>query len=661
MIEAAFSAFAALAAPSHLLYLAAGVMLGLAVGVFPGLGGIAGMSILLPFLYGMDQISALALLIGLVAVIPTSDTFTSVLMGIPGSSASQATVLDGFPMAKKGEGARALSAAFAASLYGGLIGALVLTLFVLVARPVILAFATPELFMLAILGLSMVGVLAGRSMAKGIAACGLGLVLGSIGAAPATGEFRITFGIGYLIDGVPLVVIGLAIFAIPEIIDLLRSQSRISDTPRLGKGWRQGVKDVWQARWLATRCAGIGCLIGALPGLGGSVVDWIAYGHVMQTTRDRENFGKGDVRGVIAPESANNAKEGGGLVPTLLFGIPGSGSMAVFLGGLLLIGIDTGVSMVGEDLDKTYVIIWSLALANVIGAGACLVLARPIAMLTTIRYVLLAPFMIMVITFAAFQATRSWGDIAALIIIGIFAVYMKRFGWPRPPLLIGFVLADPAETNLYQAVQFYDGFAWMMRPGVLIIAAITAVSVYFGVRYAAKAHGTGDIASGSGQAANRWPQIVFAVLILLLLCFSLYDSYDNNFLGKVFPVTAALVMLAFVGYALFMIVRGGVDNPALFDAEADYPHGDPAHPVSAEHYVLWLLGLVAATWLAGFFIAMTLFFIAFLHFKAEATIGRIIVLTGAAMGFLAGMGHILSLNFPDGILQDLVDMPWPFK
>ncbi len=141
MIEAAFSAFAALAAPSHLLYLAAGVMLGLAVGVFPGLGGIAGMSILLPFLYGMDQISALALLIGLVAVIPTSDTFTSVLMGIPGSSASQATVLDGFPMAKKGEGARALSAAFAASLYGGLIGALVLTLFVLVARPVLVLVA----------------------------------------------------------------------------------------------------------------------------------------------------------------------------------------------------------------------------------------------------------------------------------------------------------------------------------------------------------------------------------------------------------------------------------------------------------------------------------------------------------------------------------------
>jgi TctA family transporter len=243
MLEAAVSAISQLSAPEHMMFLVAGVTLGLAVGIFPGLGGIAGMSILLPFLYGMDPVSALAMLIGLVAVIPTSDTFTSVLMGIPGSSASQATVMDGFPLAKKGEAARALSAAFGASLYGGLIGALVLTLFVLVARPVVLLFATPELFMLAILGLSMVGVLAGQSLAKGMAACGLGLLLGSVGAAPATGEYRMSFGIDYLIDGVPLVVVGLAIFAVPEIIDLLRQRRSIADTPRLGAGWGQGIRD----------------------------------------------------------------------------------------------------------------------------------------------------------------------------------------------------------------------------------------------------------------------------------------------------------------------------------------------------------------------------------------------------------------------------------
>ena len=171
MVEAFAAAFANLLTIQHILYLAGGVLLGLSIGVFPGLGGIAGLSLLLPFLYGMDQVSALALLVGLVAVIPTSDTFTSVLMGIPGSSASQATVLDGFPLAKQGQAARALGAAFSASLFGGLFGALVLTFFVLIARPLILTFGAAELFMLSVLGLSMVGVLAGKQPCQG--ACGM--------------------------------------------------------------------------------------------------------------------------------------------------------------------------------------------------------------------------------------------------------------------------------------------------------------------------------------------------------------------------------------------------------------------------------------------------------------------------------------------------------
>ena len=456
MLEALTAALIEITSGQHLIYLLAGVAMGLAVGIFPGLGGIVGLSILLPFLYGMDPTSALSMLIGLVAVIPTSDTFTSVLMRIPGSSASQATVLDGFPLAKKGEGARALGAAFSASLFGGLIGAVILTFVIVVARDVILLFTSAELFMLTILGLSMVGVLAGGNLAKGLLACGLGLMFGALGGAPATGEFRMTLGNAYLGDGLPLVVIGLAMFAVPEIIDLLRAGGSISRSQTLGQGWLRGLKDMWAYKWLCVRCAGIGCMIGALPGLGGSVVDWIAYGHVKQTSKDKSQFGKGDIRGVLAPESANNAKEGGGLIPTLLFGIPGSGSMAVFIGGMVLIGLEPGPSMVEGQLNLTYVIIWSLALANVVGAGACLFLSKYVAMLTTIRYTYLAPFMIMVICFAAFQAQRDLGDLITLFVVGLLGILLKRFGWPRPAFLIGFVLADQSETELYQAVQFYD-------------------------------------------------------------------------------------------------------------------------------------------------------------------------------------------------------------
>lgn len=476
--------------PSHLIMLIAGVLLGLCVGILPGLGGIVGMTILLPVIYGMEPHSAFALLIGMVAVIPTSDTFPSVMMGIPGSSASQATIMDGYPLARKGEAARALGAAFTASLIGGLIGASVLTVIVPVARPLVLAFGSPELFMLALLGMSMVGVLSGDKPIRGILAAGIGLMIGAIGDAPAVTEYRYTFGIDYLMDGIPLVIVGLGLFAFPEIIDLLIKGEAISESTTLGKGWLDGVKDALHHKFIILRCSIIGVIVGFLPGLGGSVVDWIAYGHIIQTSKDRENFGKGDIRGVLAPESANNAKEGGGLIPTFLFGIPGSGSMAVFLGGMLILGIQPGPSMVTENIDLLYTAIWSLALANVFGAGISIFLAKPITKLTLIPFYYLAPFMILIITFASYQATQSWGDLIALLLMGALGWLMKQYGWPRPAALIGYVLAGNLETYLFISVQRY-GFSWFSRPGVLILVVIIVGSVTASAIYQKKIKSTG--------------------------------------------------------------------------------------------------------------------------------------------------------------------------
>jgi TctA family transporter len=658
MLEALLEAFFTLLAPDHLLHLVLGVFLGLIVGVFPGLGGIVGLSLLLPFLYGMDVVSALAMLIGLVAVIPTSDTFTSVLMGIPGSSASQATVLDGFPLAKQGHAAQALGAAFTASLFGGLLGALVLTFFILIARPVILAFGSAELFMLAVLGLSMVGVLAGRSLEKGIAACGLGLLLGSVGAAPATGEFRmILWDVYYLVDGIPLVVVGLAIFAVPEIVDLLRHGRAIAGSASLGHGWLQGVKDAWVYRWICLRCAGLGCLVGAIPGLGGSVVDWIAYGHVVQTARDKSRFGTGDIRGVLAPESANNAKEGGGLIPTLLFGIPGSGSMAVFLGGLVLIGLQPGPSLVQRELATTYTIVWSLALANVIGAGSCLLLSPLVARLTTIRYALMAPFMIMVISFASFQATRSIWDLSFLMAIGLLGIGMKRFGWPRPAFLIGFVLAHQAETYLYQAIQFY-GWGFFGRRGVLIIGAITLISVWLGARNRPYRRREDEPAERA-KATDLRPQLLFAAAIGACFVYGLFDGLRHSFLGSVFTTWLSAVMLGLTGMVLYRLLRQQIEDPVNYDHEAEGEHVRHAGTLSLSRPILWLAGLLAASALVGFFIAIVGFFILFLRLEARASWRRTAVLTAAASGFLLVLADTLVLDFPPGVLQHYVDLPWP--
>lgn len=668
MFDVLLAALLDLLTLQHLLYMLIGVCVGLSIGVFPGLGGIAGLSLLMPFLYGMDEISALAMLIGLVAVIPTSDTFSSVLMGIPGSSASQATVLDGFPLAKSGQAARALSAAFTSSLFGGLFGAIVLTGFVLIARPLILAFGSAELFMLSLFGLSMVGVLAGMSLPKGLAACGLGLVLGSVGAAPATGEFRMVFDVDYLYDGIPLVIVGLGLFAIPEIVDLLRQDRSIAGGGSLGAGWLIGVRD-WVKNWfLSTRCAGLGCVIGAIPGLGGSVVDWIAYGHAVQTAKGSSEFGKGDIRGVIAPESANNAKEGGGLLPTLLFGIPGSGSMAVFLGGMVLIGIEPGPSMVTDDLNVTYSIIWSLAVANVMGAGLCLLLASPIARLTTIPFPLLAPFMISIICFAAFQATRDLSDLVALLAIGLFGIFMRRFGWPRPALLIGYVLAPQAETYLYQAVQFY-GWGFLSRPGVLIIAALIAVSVWFGIRSRVddlapvrdKPAADPALVQGRPPLADRAPQIIFAALALGIFGLAIWDALQQSFLGAVFPAVMASTAAFFGLMLLGVLILGSNANPAIYDHEV---HGEQVGDESFGSLwngAFWIALLVVLTALIGFYLALVVFFISFLTVRAQAGLAKTAILTAGAAIFILMLAYALSLNFPGGLLQSAVDLPWPIR
>ncbi len=670
MTEALLTAIANLATVEHLLHLAMGVMLGLAIGAFPGLGGIAGLAIMMPFLYGMDTVSALATLVGLVAVIPTSDTFTSVLMGIPGSSASQATVLDGFPLSQHGHAARALAAAFTASLMGGIVGAVILTVFVQVARPLILTFGSAELFMLALLGLSMVGVLSGASLIKGLAACGLGLIVGSIGGAPATGEFRMTFGIDYLYDGLPLVIVGIGLFAFPEITELLRRNRPIAVGRMLAADWFEGIRDVFRHWLLCLRCAGLGTLIGAIPGLGGTVVDWIAYGHVVQTAKDKSRFGKGDIRGVLAPESANNAKEGGGLVPTLLFGIPGSGAMAVFLGGMVLLGIEAGPAMVSSDLDLTYTIIWSLALANVLGAGSCMLLARPIARLTTIPFNLLAPFMIVVVSFAAYQATRQFMDLVALLAVGVLGVLLRRFGWSRPAFLIGFVLAPQAEGYLNLAVQFY-GWEMLARPGVVIILAITAVSVWLGARGQGGRARRGVSAAIESMAPTRHvgPQLAFVGGAITMLLYAVWSSLRLSPLGRIFPLSVALAtMVLCVALVVVLRVRPTA-SPANVDlaygaeaATGDHP-SDPqagaASPASGTwRSAGWFGVLVAAVGVLGFLPGALVFFLTFLRRKAQRSWGLTLALTACVIVALAAVANLLLVELPGGLIAECLAQPW---
>ncbi|MCC7081874.1 MAG: tripartite tricarboxylate transporter permease [Burkholderiales bacterium] len=637
----------------HLAYLLVGTTLGLMIGILPGLGGTAMLSLMLPFVFGKDPGPVLAMMVGLLAVNNTSDTFPAVLMGIPGSSSSQATIMDGFPLARRGEAARALGAAFSASLIGGLFGAFVLTLAIQFARPIILGVGFAEQLMLILLALTMVGMLTGASPLKGLATCGVGLLLGSIGDAPATGEYRLAFDSVYLSEGINIVIVGLAMFAVPEIVDVLRRHISISSTPELGSGTLRGFMETLQHKWLVLRCSALGAVLGALPGLGGPVTTWIAYGHLVQTTKDREMLGKGDIRGVIAPESSNNADNGGALVPALMFGIPGSGSMAIFLGGLILLGVEPGIGMMERHLDLTFVIIWSLAIANVLGTVTCLLLAKPIARLTIVPFATLAPYMIVIIYFAAYQATRSWYDLVTLFVLGVLGVYMKRFGWSPPALLIGFVLSNRLDASVYQSIQVY-GMSFLERGGVQFMLALIAVSVFLAVRM--KPHREALSAEGAHASVAKGPQAVFLGLLIACVAYAMYDMSELAFLSKVFPLSVAVITLALLA-AIAIIFCGKRPNYALYDAE-HAPASD--RPVHSEFHVLgWMLALPAAIGLVGFILGVFVYIVAFLRIKAGSKWRWCVVGATGAVAVLSAFGHFMVLDYPRGLLQQLIEMPWP--
>lgn len=663
-LPALLEAFSLILQPQQIMFLVLGVLLGLSVGVFPGLGGIAGLSLVLPFIYGMEPVSGLALMVGLVAVIPTSDTFASVLMGIPGSSASQATVLDGFPLAKKGEAARALSAAFASSLFGGLLGAFFLTFFILIARPIVLAFGLPEMLMITILGLSMVAILAGRIPLKGVAAACMGLMVGTIGEADAGGSLRMsTYDIPYLTDGLKLVVVGMGIFAIPEIIALLRQDRAIARDAKLGAGWLQGVHDWWNNIWLSIRCSLIGVIVGVIPGLGGSVVDWIAYGHTVQTTSDKSNFGSGEIRGVIGPESSNNAKEGGGLVPTLIFGIPGSGSMAIFIGGLALLGYDAGPQLITNNLEITYTTVWSLALANVVGAGLCIALSPAIARLTTIRFTLLAPFLFMMITFAAFQSRQSLGDLVSLFAIGLLGIFLRRFDWSRPAFLIGFVLSSQAENYSFQAYQIAMskfrvgtsvGLEYIFSPIVIVLLVITLISIIVGIRQAKSIMSEGQVPIGR----KRSP-LLFLIFVTVYFVVSYFNAAAITIqTDRIFPMTVSFVAIVACLLLLIRMIRAPETDTVFADREAS---GEDAEaPYGLWKTMTWFATLLVLSSLVGFILALAIFLVIFIKIRAQCSWPKTVFLTAGGIALICFMAGVLNRDFPPGLLQAFVELPWPF-
>jgi putative tricarboxylic transport membrane protein len=641
MWDAALIALERFADPVHLAMLMAGVLAGTVIGILPGLGGIACVAILLPFIYTLDVHTAMILLVGSLAVVHTSDTITSVLIGTPGSAAAAATILDGHPLAKQGQAARALSAAFLSSLIGGLIGAVFLTLSLPVARPLVLLFGSPELLMLCVLGLSFAGFLTGGAPLKGgLAAC-LGLLLGSVGSAPADAVNRYTFDQLYLIDGIPLVGVALGIFGIAEIIDLLAKGGRIAERIPLGHGWLQGVRDVAQHWGIVVRGSLIGVWAGILPGIGATAGSWMSYGHVVAMARDRERFGKGDIRGVIGPESANNSVEAGDFIPTLLFGVPGGAPAAIMLGALFFYGIQPGPRMVQENLDLIFTIIWSFAIANTVGAGLCFLLSPALARLTWVPFAMLAPAVIVTIFFGAFQSSQHFGDIYAMLALGLLGWLMKQLGWPRAPFLVGFVLTKPTEQYLWLSISRY-GFDWLWRPGVIVLGVLLLASIIWIVRQRRSGKDLSAEQSADGTVVlGKRSSVLFTVAVLLVVGAALYEAQDFPDLGAIFPIAATVPAIFMAAAQIVVEARATHEVPTIETRRKI--------KIALGYFVSFVLYLFLVL-LLGFGIATAVFTFAFLYGWVRIGPTHALIYTAAVVGVALLMSWLLNLYWPEGIL-----------
>jgi TctA family transporter len=661
MLASAIHALQLLLEPTRLMVLFLGVVIGLAIGVLPGLSGIVGLAMLIPFTYHLDEYTAFALLLGMAAVITSSDFITAVLFGVPGHVGAAATVIDGHAMAKKGEAGRAFGAGFAASLAGGVVGAIVLGISIPILRPLMLSIGSPELLAFTLFGMSMVATLSGRAPLKGLTAAGLGLMIAMVGSRSQTGTLRWTFGWLYLWDGVPLIPATLGIFALPELCELAVSRRRIAgdNAPNinLSSQW-QGVRDVAENWWLVLRCSVLGTGLGAIPGIGSAVIDWIAYGYAQRTEKNSETFGTGDVRGVIAAESATNAREGGALVPTVAFGVPSSAGMAILLGAFLIHGLVPGPEMLTKHLDITYSMVWSIAIANILGSGLCFAFSGQLAKVATLRYTLFMPGVLSLIYIGAFEASRNWGDIFSLMFFGMLGWAMKHFKWPRPPLVLGFILGQVIERYMFISIQRY-GISWMLRPFVVVMFIMAGLSLLRPLLADVRTHG------GVKKMVSQWghpkfsPENIFAAGLLCLFIAMIAASLDWSFAARIIPTIVGTGAILFCSLSLINDVFGlheragsgvvaGKSQKIHMDIASKTAHL-PTKIILTRGFLFfgWMAGFAACMALIGLIPTVPIFITAFMRLEGREP-WKIVIPMAAS---------VVALIYV--VFDQLLAIPWP--
>jgi putative tricarboxylic transport membrane protein len=487
ILDGLVSGFAQSISLEVLPFLIVGSIFGMIIGIIPGLSGHFAMAMLIPFLYKMDPAPGIAFLLAAHATVAQGGGLTAILFSTPGTGQNAATLLDGPPMREQGKAGVAVGAAMTSCFLGATFGAIALALLLPVLQQVVLFFGPPEIFILSFLALTFIAVLGKEDMTRSLIAGLLGLLVSMIGIDNVTNQERFTFGLLELYDGLPLVPVILGLFAVAEMFDLFVKGGSLVDkqhgTLSAGQTQKQifeGIGIAFKKWWLVLRCSAIGTTIGIIPGLGSAPAAFIAYAHAKQTSKSKETFGKGNIEGVIGAEAANDAVEGGALASTVAFGIPGSSSMAILLGGLFILGLETGVDMVTTEVDIVFVMIFTVIFGNLIGTIFGMFLVNPIARATSIRSSIMVPILIAVVVTGAFAAQGSLFDIVVTLIFGVIGYLMKILNYSRAAMLIGYVLGHAVEKNLYLATQLKGTF-FFLSPIPLTLCLISLGFIAYNV------------------------------------------------------------------------------------------------------------------------------------------------------------------------------------
>jgi putative tricarboxylic transport membrane protein len=491
-------AFAELVASGHSHYIFLGVLVGLTFGVVPGLGGTTALALLIPVTYAMDPVAAMYLAGGSMGATSFGGSLTAILLNTPGTPPNAATTFDGYPLTCQGKAGLAIGASATASAMGGLIGLISLLLVIPLARDIIYLFGPPEFFLLTILCLIAIAVATRGKLLRGLIAGGFGLMVAFVGMDSVSGQLRYTGDVDYLWDGIPLVPVLTGMFAISQMLEFaLKGGSIVSDAHRSTKltGIFDGIKSVFQHWSHLLRGSAIGTVIGAIPGLGGVVASFFAYSSAAQTSREPDTFGKGNIIGVIAPESANNAKDGASLLPAVAFGIPGSAESALLLSILILHGIEPGPSILIENQREIYGLILAITFSAVGASIIGLVSARWLMLITHVKVQVLVPIVISITLTAVYVLEGKPGDVILCAVMGVIGYLMIRFDYPRLTFIIALVLGRTMEQAFHQSMSISDG----------------------------------DMLS---YILSRPTAIVLVVFIILTLLFPAYQSYRNTRISK---------------------------------------------------------------------------------------------------------------------------------